>query len=130
MAYRNNWGGAGEVTSKRPEDLMTLRATETAASRDRGSTTPIMQAAPISQAAAHSNSKFSDPDVTAKGERRARVAFRAYETIWFNTGTLCNITCQGCYIESSPKNDRLVYLSVAEVQTFLDEAQRLSPPPQ
>jgi hypothetical protein len=73
--------------------------------------------------------KFSDPDVTAKGEQRARVAFRAYETIWFNTGTLCNITCQGCYIESSPKNDRLVYLSVAEVQTFLGEAQRLSPPP-
>ena len=103
---------------------MTLSGTETAASRDRGASSPTSHAGGQSKIA-----KFSDPDVTANGERRARVAFRAYETIWFNTGTLCNITCQGCYIESSPKNDRLVYLSVAEVQTFLDEAQDLSPPP-
>jgi hypothetical protein len=103
---------------------MTLRGTETAASGDRGASSPISQVEEQSKLA-----KFCDPDVTAKGERRARVAFRAYETIWFNTGTLCNITCQGCYIQSSPKNDRLVYMSVAEVRLFLDEAQRLSPPP-
>jgi hypothetical protein len=103
---------------------MASRGTETAVTRDRGAASPTSQAGGQSKLA-----KFSDPDVTAKGERRARVGFRAYETIWFNTGTLCNITCQGCYIESSPKNDRLVYLSVAEVLTFLDEAQRLSPPP-
>ena len=73
---------------------MTLRGTETAASRDRGASSPTSHAGGQSKIA-----KFSDPDVTANGERRARVAFRAYETIWFNTGTLCNITCQGCYIE-------------------------------
>lgn len=73
-------------------------------------------------------SKYSDPHITAKGDRRAHVDFRGYETIWFNTGTLCNIACQGCYIESSPKNDRLVYLSASEVRTFLDEARQLSPP--
>ena len=65
--------------------------------------------------------KFQDPFVTAAGERRAQVALKALETLWFNTGTLCNLTCGHCYIESSPKNDRLVYLTAAEVSEFLDE---------
>jgi uncharacterized Fe-S cluster-containing radical SAM superfamily protein len=65
--------------------------------------------------------KFHDPFFTAKGERRARVALKALETLWFNTGTLCNLTCHHCYIESSPKNDRLVYLTAAEVAEYLDE---------
>jgi uncharacterized Fe-S cluster-containing radical SAM superfamily protein len=66
--------------------------------------------------------KFSDPVWTAKGERRATVPFNGLTTLWFNTGTLCNITCQGCYIESSPKNDALIYLSRADVATYLAEA--------
>ena len=65
--------------------------------------------------------KFRDPSVTANGERRAHVALKALETLWFNTGTLCNLTCQHCYIESSPRNDRLIYLTAAEVAQFLDE---------
>ncbi len=65
--------------------------------------------------------KFRDPRVTARGERRAAVAFAGLETLWFNTGTLCNITCARCYIESSPRNDRLAYLTAAEVATYLDE---------
>ena len=44
------------------------------------------------------NLKFVDPNVTAEGEKRARVAFTGYQTVWFNTGTLCNIACQNCYI--------------------------------
>jgi uncharacterized Fe-S cluster-containing radical SAM superfamily protein len=67
--------------------------------------------------------KFQDPFVTAKGERRAWVALKSLETLWFNTGTLCNLTCQHCYIESSPKNDRLVYLTAAEVAEYLDEIE-------
>ncbi len=65
--------------------------------------------------------KFRHPDVTAKGEKRAAVALRRLDTLWFNTGTLCNITCRNCYIESSPANDRLVYLRAAEVAGYLDE---------
>jgi organic radical activating enzyme len=65
--------------------------------------------------------KFRDPDVTAKGEVRARVAFAGLSTLWFNTGTLCNLTCPNCYIESSPSNDSLVYISAGEVAAFLDE---------
>lgn len=65
--------------------------------------------------------KFKDPDITAKGEARASVDLRRLETLWFNTGTLCNLTCADCYIESSPKNDRLVYIARAEVDRYLDE---------
>jgi hypothetical protein len=68
--------------------------------------------------------KFRDPHVTAGGDRRARVALDALETLWFNTGTLCNLTCANCYIESSPKNDRLVYLTAEEVAGYLDEIAR------
>jgi hypothetical protein len=69
--------------------------------------------------------KFRDPEVTANGDRRAQVALKSLETLWFNTGTLCNLTCQNCYIESSPKNDRLSYLSAAEVARYLDEIAAL-----
>ena len=65
--------------------------------------------------------KFTDPDITAKGEPRARVALSAPQTLWFNTGTLCNITCANCYIESSPQNDRLVYITTEEVNGYLDQ---------
>lgn len=65
--------------------------------------------------------KFKDPFHTAKGEPRAQVAFRGFKTLWFNTGTLCNITCENCYIESSPRNDRLVYLTEADIAPVLDE---------
>ena len=65
--------------------------------------------------------KFSDPDWTAAGEARARVALRRLDTLWFNTGTLCNIACRNCYILSSPENDALVYLTPAEVESYLDE---------
>ncbi len=68
--------------------------------------------------------KFSDPFVTAKGEPRATVELRALETLWFNTGTLCNLTCRNCYIESSPRNDRLAYLTTADVARYLDEIAR------
>jgi uncharacterized Fe-S cluster-containing radical SAM superfamily protein len=68
--------------------------------------------------------KFRDPHLTARGERRATVALKRLRTLWFNTGTLCNLTCRNCYIESSPKNDSLVYLSAAEVSEYLDEIER------
>lgn len=69
--------------------------------------------------------KFRDPHVTAKGEPRASVAPAGLRTLWFNTGTLCNITCRGCYIESSPRNDALSYLTLAEVEAYLEEAAAL-----
>ena len=68
--------------------------------------------------------KFRDAEVTADGEPRASVDLTALETLWFNTGTLCNLTCANCYIESSPANDRLAYITLEEVRTYLDEIAR------
>ena len=65
--------------------------------------------------------KFRDPDITARGDARAKVALRSLETLWFNTGTVCNLTCSNCYIESSPRNDRLAWLTRADVRDYLDE---------
>ncbi len=65
--------------------------------------------------------KFMNPRYTADGSRRARVALAGVETLWFNTGTLCNIECVNCYIESSPTNDSLVYLTADEVTGYLDQ---------
>jgi len=67
------------------------------------------------------DAKWVSPLLTADGKRRASVRPENLETLWFNTGTLCNLECVNCYIESSPSNDRLVYLSADEVRTFLAE---------
>ncbi|WP_138466793.1 radical SAM protein [Poseidonocella sp. HB161398] len=67
--------------------------------------------------------KFRHRHVTAKGETRATVPLRDPKTLWFNTGTLCNIACANCYIESSPVNDRLAYLSPAEVEDYLRQLE-------
>lgn len=69
--------------------------------------------------------KFEHPDWTADGEPRASVPLDRLETLWINTGTLCNITCRNCYIESSPTNDRLAYITLREVVPFLEEAAGL-----
>ncbi|MEM1345744.1 MAG: radical SAM protein [Pseudomonadota bacterium] len=72
--------------------------------------------------------KFSDPDITADGSPRARVGLKRLETLWFNTGTLCNIACRNCYIASSPTNDALVYLRASEVEVYLEEIASLGLP--
>jgi len=87
--------------------------------------TPPLDNAPFTPLAP---GKFQDPVTTLKGERRAVVGFGGLATLWVNTGTLCNITCANCYIESSPKNDALVYISAAEVRAVLDEAASRAEP--
>ena len=67
--------------------------------------------------------KFQDPARTAKGDVRASVALSHPETLWFNTGTLCNIECRNCYILSSPSNDALVYISESEVRDYLGQVR-------
>ena len=67
--------------------------------------------------------KFLDPDTTKAGEARAKVSLDNPQTLWFNTGTLCNIECLNCYIESSPSNDALVYIAADEVSDYLDQLE-------
>jgi uncharacterized Fe-S cluster-containing radical SAM superfamily protein len=68
--------------------------------------------------------KFQNALKTADGKDRAFVDPVRLETLWFNTGTLCNIECANCYIESSPRNDRLAYLDANEVISYLDEIEQ------
>ena len=75
----------------------------------------------MKDAAPQPTAKFQDPARTAKGAPRATVALSDPQTLWFNTGTLCNIECSNCYIASSPTNDALVYITADEVTGYLDQ---------
>jgi uncharacterized Fe-S cluster-containing radical SAM superfamily protein len=104
------------TTGRRPDQALRLEV-----KRGTPLSTSLVHPAPPPS----TQDKFTDPDWTANGERRARVHLRRLETLWINTGTLCNIECRNCYILSSPTNDALVYISAAETARFLDEAQGL-----
>jgi len=70
--------------------------------------------------------KFADPDRTAEGEARALVPLVRLDTLWINTGTLCNITCVNCYIDSSPTNDQLAWFSLDDAIDVMEEATELA----
>lgn len=72
-----------------------------------------------------SRGKFVQEKITGKGEDRAYVDLVKLETLWINTGTRCNLQCQNCYIESSPTNDELLFISKGEVDVYLDEIAEL-----
>lgn len=93
----------------------------------RVSTTVVSAPSPfaVPQARPIDPAKFRDQLRTAKGDARAHVALDRLATLWINTGTLCNLACKTCYIESSPTNDALVYIRLDEAEAFLDEAQAL-----
>ncbi len=82
--------------------------------------TDIIASAVAGPAAGH---RFQHAHITADGKARARVALERLRTLWFNTGTLCNLACANCFMESTPRNDALVYLRAAEVEAFLSEAE-------
>ncbi len=73
----------------------------------------------------HARGKFRKPAITGKGEDRAYVELVNLNTLWFNTGTRCNLQCKNCYIESSPTNDELLYITTDEVKMYLDEIRDL-----
>ncbi len=54
---------------------------------------------------------------TPQAEPVSRQKLERLETLWINTGTLCNLSCIGCFMESSPDNDSLAYFSLR----FLNE---------
>jgi len=72
--------------------------------------------------------KFTNKYLTANKERRASVPLNNPETLWINTGTLCNIACNNCYIFSSPKNDELIYFQDKFFIKYLEEIKSLNWP--
>jgi MoaA/NifB/PqqE/SkfB family radical SAM enzyme len=54
------------------------------------------------------------------------VPMLAMDTLWFQVaGTLCNIACTHCFISCSPHNHAHAMMTLAEVETRLEEAREL-----
>ncbi|MEE8143072.1 MAG: radical SAM protein [Planctomycetota bacterium] len=48
------------------------------------------------------------------------------DVLWFQLGgTLCNLTCEHCFISCSPKNHSLKLMGLEEIEPYLREAERL-----
>lgn len=55
-----------------------------------------------------------------------KVELKSLDTLWFQVaGTVCNLACSHCFISCSPTNHTHEFLSLAEVQSYLDEAAEL-----
>ncbi len=67
------------------------------------------------------NKMFLNKKFTVDNKPRAYIDLDNLETLWFNTGTLCNLSCKGCYIESSPINKSLDYLSFSSIKKYIQE---------
>jgi len=76
------------------------------------------------QAIGRTSGRFEDPARTAKGEPRAWVRLEGLRRLWFNTGTVCNLSCAHCFMESGPRNDTLSWLSRDDIRPYLDEVDR------
>lgn len=66
--------------------------------------------------------KFQDPERTLSGVPRAKVELERLQTLWFHTGSVCNLSCHHCYVESGPGNQRLAFLTPEDIAPFLAEA--------
>jgi len=52
------------------------------------------------------------------------VELTALDELWFQVaGTLCNLTCQHCFISCSPQNDKFGYLTLETVRQMLEESR-------
>ncbi len=52
-----------------------------------------------------------------------RIPLSHLDQLWFQVaGTLCNLTCEHCFISCSPKNDSFGFLSVDQVRRRLEES--------
>ncbi len=67
---------------------------------------------------------FLNKNFTSDGKQRAYVELNNIENLWFNTGTLCNLQCSDCYIESSPTNKNLQYINLLEVKKYIEEIKK------
>jgi len=59
------------------------------------------------------------------GEPRGYIDPHALEELWFHTGTACNLSCPFCLEGSTPGDDRLDRITLADVKPLLDEAAQI-----
>ncbi|HQT38623.1 MAG TPA: metallophosphoesterase family protein [Acidocella sp.] len=50
------------------------------------------------------------------------VPLQRLATLWVNTGTLCNLSCANCFMDSTPSNDSLEYFTATDFQAILAQA--------
>lgn len=72
--------------------------------------------------------KYQELKICADGSERAHQPFSGWSELWIFTGTRCNLTCAGCYTESSPKNDSFRFLTREQAEKILLEARDLGIP--
>ncbi|MEM9657841.1 MAG: radical SAM protein, partial [Planctomycetota bacterium] len=54
------------------------------------------------------------------------VAISNLDQLWFQVaGTLCNLTCEHCFISCSPQNDAFGFLTLSDVKRRLQESKSL-----
>lgn len=63
---------------------------------------------------------------SAASEAHPEVVLRSLDTLWFQVaGTVCNLACTHCFVSSSPTNRTHEFMTLQQVQSFLDEAAGL-----
>ncbi len=63
---------------------------------------------------------------TSQESSFGKVTLDHLDQLWFQVaGTLCNLTCQHCFISCSPANDHFGYLSLETVQHYLEQSAAL-----
>ena len=61
---------------------------------------------------------------TPSGEQRGYIQPESLSELWFHTGTNCNLRCPFCLEGSKPGDDRISFLTFADVRPYIDEALR------
>ena len=63
------------------------------------------------------------PAVTTNPKPVAKVGLDSLDNLWFQVGgTICNLSCDHCFISCSPQNDKFKTMSLEEIRPFLSEA--------
>ncbi len=65
------------------------------------------------------SSKASEP---SKKKSVGYIQPHALKELWFNTGSICNLSCSFCFEESKPGDNRLNRISLEEAKQYIDES--------
>ena len=60
--------------------------------------------------------------VDPNGNPRGYIQPRCLKELWFHTGTVCNLRCSFCFEGSKPGDNRLNFITRAEIEPFVQEA--------
>lgn len=63
--------------------------------------------------------------VTGDGDPRGYIEPDELKELWFNTGTLCNLSCKFCFEGASPSSNRLEQVDLDDIKPYIDEAVEL-----